>query len=104
MIYKILLATCLVIFPPIVILQAYIIKSDNAILSTINQIRKGMTPEEVRMAIGTDEVILNIINISSNVEFARYSTRVYMGVITSRNLVIYFDENKKVTFIGWENT
>ena len=34
----------------------------------------------------------------------KYCARLYMGVITSRNLVLIFDKDKKLSFYTWGNT
>jgi len=101
---RIALALCLVLFLPYLLLQSYIIKTDNRLLASIKEIRREMTVEEVALLLKVDVATLMHVNNVSDHRNEKYVLRLYMGYITSRNLLVFFDEDKRVSFVGWEVT
>jgi|GEM_PF-6279345 len=91
---RIALALCLVLFLPYLLLQSYIIKTDNRLLASIKELRREMTVEEVAILLKVDVATLMHVNNVSDHRNEKYVLRLYMGYITSRNLLIFFDEDR----------
>ena len=98
------LALCLVLLLPYLLVQAHIIKTDDRLLDAMKSIRRGMTVDEVFAAIETEaRPVMHANNVADHPD-EKYVIRFYMGVITSRNLPVFFDADKRGSFVSWENT
>lgn len=94
------------------LLTSYKYGNDLRLLMAIQNCSPGLTQHEVEQVIHSSvtlseydaEYIESLTGQTLRLATVRYSSTKYMGTITSRLLVLLFDENKVLLYATWANT
>ena len=63
-----------------------------------------MSVDEIHIALGRDFSESIHENKSDADRSDKYVLRVYMGTVTSRNLLVFLNDKKRITYVTWEPT
>jgi len=101
---KIAFALCLVFLLPYIAFLHHVISTDHRLLNAIRSLRGGMSVDEIHIALGRDFSESIHENKSDADRSDKYVLRVYMGTVTSRNLLVFLNDKKRITYVTWEPT